>query len=127
MALRRAVPNVLFVVSSIERLPDALAGVADHVTIHFPWGSLLRGVTCGDDAVLAPLAGLVRAGGRIDLVLQGDDAALAAFERHGLALVERRVATAAEVARTRSSWAKRLGIGPGRPAFVFRFARLRDR
>ena len=104
-----------------------LGGIADRATIHFPWGSLLRGVTCGDEAVLAPLARLLRIGGRLELVLQASDVAVDAFERHCLVLCERRPATAAEVTRTRSSWAKRLGIGPRRPAFVFRFERIRER
>jgi len=125
-ALRQHLANVLFVVSSIERLPDALAGVADRATVHFPWGSLLAGVTGGDDAVLAPLARLVRAGGGLDLVLQTADLALDGFARHGFVLLDRHVATAAEVGRTRSSWAKRLGIGPARPALAMRFRRIRD-
>jgi 16S rRNA (adenine(1408)-N(1))-methyltransferase len=126
-ALRHRLPNAIFVVSALEQLPDALAGVADRATIHFPWGSLLRGVTCGDDAILAPLARLVRAAGELDLVLQTGDIGLSAFERQGFVLLDRHVATAAEVALTRSSWAKRLGIGPARPAFAFRFRRIRDR
>ena len=127
LARRHGVPNVLFVVSSIERLPDMLGGIADRATIHFPWGSLLGGVTRDDEAVLAPLARLLRIGGRLELVLQASDVAVDAFERHCLVLCERRPATAAEVTRTRSSWAKRLGIGPRRPAFVFRFERIHER
>ena len=126
LARRHGVPNVLFVVSSIERLPDMLGGIADRATIHFPWGSLLRGVTRDDEAVLAPLARLLSIGGRLELVLQASDVAVDAFERHCLVLCERRAATAAEVAATRSSWAKRLGIGRERPAFVFRFEQIRD-
>src|SRR2546422_3238466 len=68
LARRHGVPNVLFVVSSIERLPDMLGGIADRGTIHFPWGSLLRGVTRDDEAVLAPLAGQLRYGGPLQPV-----------------------------------------------------------
>ena len=114
---------MLFVVSSVEQLPARLAETADAATVHFPWGSLLRGLTSADDAVLTPIARLVRAGGALELVLQTADVALAGFERHGLALVDRHLATDAEVAATRSRWAKRLGIGPARPAVVFRFRR----
>src|SRR2546429_5231486 len=70
LARRHGVPNILFVVSSVERLPDMLGGIADEATIHFPWGSLLRGVTRDDEAVLSPLARLLRIGGRLELVLQ---------------------------------------------------------
>src|SRR2546428_14060500 len=79
LARQHGVPNVLFVVSSIERLPDMLGGIADRATIHFPWGSLLRGVTRDDEAVLAPLARLLRIGGRPPPVLQASAGARAAF------------------------------------------------
>lgn len=48
-------PNVLFVQASVEELPAELDGVADEVHIHFPWGSLLRAVALGDEAVLRNL------------------------------------------------------------------------
>src|SRR2546427_11428043 len=56
LARRHGVPNVLFVVSSVERLPDMLGGIADRATIHFPWWSPLRGVTRADEAAAAPPA-----------------------------------------------------------------------
>lgn len=48
-------PNALFVHSSVESLPAELDGVANAVHIHFPWGSLLRGVALGETAVLRNL------------------------------------------------------------------------
>ena len=47
--------NVLFLHASVEDLPEELTGVADEVHIHFPWGSLLRGVTVGEEAVLSSI------------------------------------------------------------------------
>jgi 16S rRNA (adenine(1408)-N(1))-methyltransferase len=47
----------------------------------------------------------------------------AAYARHGLALAEARPATPAEVAATRSSWAKRLRAGTDRPVTLLRFRR----
>jgi 16S rRNA (adenine(1408)-N(1))-methyltransferase len=44
----------------------------------------------------------------------------ATYERHGLDLVEARSATPAEVAASRSSWAKRLRGGRDRPVTLFR-------
>src|ERR1043166_1451856 len=41
-------PNVLFIQSAIEDLPEELNGVANEVHVHFPWGSLLRAVATGD-------------------------------------------------------------------------------
>jgi 16S rRNA (adenine(1408)-N(1))-methyltransferase len=34
--------------AAVEDLPEDLADVADEVHVHFPWGSLLRGVATGD-------------------------------------------------------------------------------
>jgi len=47
------VPNVLFIQAAVENLPEELNETADEIHIHFPWGSLLRAVVTGDDAVLA--------------------------------------------------------------------------
>lgn len=44
----------------------------------------------------------------------------AAYARHGLALVEARPATPAEIAASRSSWAKRLRAGAARPVTLLR-------
>ena len=47
-ASRGGPPNALFVVAAAERVPEELHGVADELTILFPWGSLLRGVLALD-------------------------------------------------------------------------------
>lgn len=44
--------NALFIQAAVEDLPVELAGVADEVHIHFPWGSLLKGVATGDETIL---------------------------------------------------------------------------
>ena len=87
--------------------------------MHFPWGSLLRGVLGEDDAVLAGIAELFSpdAGGSVLLsVVPRDGIAnvpprhqlVAAYARHGLSLAESRPATPGEVAASHSTWAKRL-------------------
>jgi 16S rRNA (adenine(1408)-N(1))-methyltransferase len=48
------------------------------------------------------------------------DELAAAYARHGLTLVEARPATAAEVAASGSSWAKRLRAGAARPVTLVR-------
>jgi len=47
----------------------------------------------------------------------------AAYARHNLALLEARPATAAEIAASHSSWAKRLRAGSARPVTLLRFER----
>ena len=107
------------------------------MTVHFPWASLLRGILGHDDAVLAGVAQLLApgAGGTaLVSVLPRDGvpaipevgALAAAYTRHGLALVEARPATPAEVAAAGSSWAKRLRAGRKRPVTLLRFSRARS-
>jgi 16S rRNA (adenine(1408)-N(1))-methyltransferase len=59
---RGGLPNALFVVAAAEALPPELDGLADTVTVHFPWGSLLRGLLRADPAVMTGLTRLMRPG-----------------------------------------------------------------
>ncbi|HEX7471614.1 MAG TPA: class I SAM-dependent methyltransferase [Candidatus Limnocylindrales bacterium] len=62
-------PNAVFVASGVELLPAGLDGIADRVTVRFPWGSLLRGAIGVDVAVSASIARLVSPAGTIELAL----------------------------------------------------------
>jgi 16S rRNA (adenine(1408)-N(1))-methyltransferase len=132
---RRA--NALFVVASVESLPAELEGVADHVSILFPWGSLLRGVVAGVPGTLAPIAGLLRPGAEVIAMwsiadrdrghvaiepLAADDLALAAA-RCGLVVIEQRMATPEEIDETGSTWAKRLRASRAREVTLLRARR----
>ena len=44
--------NALFIQAAVEALPEELDGIADEVHIHFPWGSLLKGIATGDETIL---------------------------------------------------------------------------
>lgn len=140
-AKRGGLPNALFVVAAAESLPPELDGLADSVTIHFPWGSLLRGLLSADAAVLGGLARVARPDAAVTALLSVtardhidglDSIDVCTFERlavdyaaHGVTLAEARPATADDLARSHSSWAKRLGAGASRPALLVRF-RLTD-
>jgi 16S rRNA (adenine(1408)-N(1))-methyltransferase len=139
---RGGLANALFVVAAAEALPPELDGLADLVTVHFPWGSLLRGLLAAEPAVLGGLARIMRPGGSLRLLVsatardagagvaplqESDLAALAgAYADHGLAVTEARPATPADVAASHSTWGKRLGAGRHRPAWLLE-ARLRAR
>lgn len=130
-AKRGGVPNALFVVAAAESPPSELAGIADSVSIHLPWGSLLRGALALDDAVAAGIAGLLAPSGRVEILLAPavrdrlapevdvarrlTDGLADGWRRHGLALCEARLATDAEIAAARSTWARRLGLRAGDP------------
>jgi 16S rRNA (adenine(1408)-N(1))-methyltransferase len=131
---RGGLPNARFVVAAAEALPAGLEGLADRVTVHFPWGSLLRGLLTADPLVLGGLARVMRPGSTLSMLVSSTDrdratgvgpvgetdlAALApGYAAHGLALTRVRPATAAVVAASRSSWGRRLGAGARRPAWL---------
>jgi 16S rRNA (adenine(1408)-N(1))-methyltransferase len=124
-ASRSGPANVLFLAAGAESLADTvLAGAVDLVTISFPWGSLLRGVLGLDAAALAGVASLVASGGGVEVlasVVPSDrvegiaslDATCEpeisrAWSAVGLDLISMRPASAAEIAASGSSWARRL-------------------
>jgi 16S rRNA (adenine(1408)-N(1))-methyltransferase len=121
-------PNAMFIVAAAERPPVELRGIADELTIAFPWGSLLRGMLADDDApdAAAGIAALLAPRGTLVAHLSidpRDRLALPALEtipatqlgsrwrRHGVELACWRPDTAAEIQATGSSWARRLRAG----------------
>jgi 16S rRNA (adenine(1408)-N(1))-methyltransferase len=125
-AARRGPRNAIFFTAGAETLGGTpLAGVADQVTIRFPWGSLLRGVVGLDPAALGGVAALVAPGGRLEVLVSvvrsdrvagiealdasWDQAISRAWSAAGLYLVSMRPATREEIATSRSSWGRRLG------------------
>jgi SAM-dependent methyltransferase len=121
---KRGLPNAFFVAESAERLPGALAGRADLVTVVLPWGSLLRGVLAAETTIAAGLRELLKPNGELVLFLSEIERAQvgALVDRlQGLAPVEVREATESDVAELSSGWARRLGIPGSRLAWVIRF------
>jgi len=133
---RGGLPNALFVVAAVEALPPELDGLADAVTVHFPWGSLLRGLLRADPAAMAGLTRIMRPGATLSMLLSSTDrdrgagleplrepamhALAASYAGWGLVVAEARPATAADVAAAHSTWGKRLGVGGQRPAWLLR-------
>jgi 16S rRNA (adenine(1408)-N(1))-methyltransferase len=74
---RRAakLPNALFVLGSLDELPEPFAGTASSLTVLFPWGSLLQAVASGDEGGLRKLAACCRPGATIEVVTAIDAAA----------------------------------------------------
>jgi 16S rRNA (adenine(1408)-N(1))-methyltransferase len=61
--------NAVFIASGVELLPVELDGVADRVTVRFPWGSLLRGTIGVDPEVSRSIGRLVGPVGTLELAL----------------------------------------------------------
>ena len=141
-ARRGGLPNALFVLAAAEAPPTELLGLADLVTVAFPWGSLLRGCLGADPAVASGVAGLVARRGRLELLLAPADrdglsslptdaesviaAAATTFAELGFRLEEGRRASAAEIAASGSSWAKRLLHGGAKGTRAVALVRLRE-
>jgi len=66
---RGGVDNALFLHASLEALPGALAGLADAITVNYPWGSLLRAAVMPDAVLLANLAALARPPATLDILI----------------------------------------------------------
>jgi 16S rRNA (adenine(1408)-N(1))-methyltransferase len=63
--------NTLFVIANALALPTELYGLADYITINFPWGSLLEGLLTPDSALLDGLLSISRPQAEIDIRLNG--------------------------------------------------------
>lgn len=66
---RLKLPNMLFVIAPAQNLPHDLAGLFSHVTINFPWGSLLDGLLAGDPGLVRGLESVSRPDAQIEIRL----------------------------------------------------------
>jgi len=66
---RVAPANALSLIADARALPCALDQQATHITINFPWGSLLSGLLAGEAALLERLAAVARPGALLELRL----------------------------------------------------------
>ena len=62
---RGGAPNAVFIRAAVDSLPDALEGIADEITVHYPWASLLRALVEPDPAVLRAIARAGRPGAKL--------------------------------------------------------------
>ena len=57
---RAKMPNLLFIISSAQSLPPELNGMVSHITINFPWGSLLASLLTADSEFMCALESVAR-------------------------------------------------------------------
>ncbi len=124
IASREVVRNALFVVADALALPDELSRVATHVTVNFPWGSLLRGFLTGHPGLLAGLGAVGSGGATLDIRLNagalgeagwtleaGSERVTLLLRDAGLHVGPTRVLGPADLCRWPTTWAKRLAFG----------------
>jgi len=121
---RRAASNALFVIANAQALPSELYGLATHITINFPWGSLLEGLLADDAALLSGLGMLTHANATLDVRLNGGAVAEAGWsleegaERvqavlaaNGFAMCRPQPPSIDELKTFPTTWAKRIAFG----------------
>ena len=69
---QRKLPNALFVIASAQALPFELNGLASHITINFPWGSLLESLLNSDPCLLNGLLTITRPCAVMEIQLNGE-------------------------------------------------------
>lgn len=123
-ASRRAPDNTLFIIANLLSPPLEPAGIASHISINFPWGSLLSGLLQADPNLLGGLAAMCAPGAEVECYLNAGALAEAGYDpATGAERVRRALNTAGfEVKQTHpmdaaglrgvpSSWGKRLAYG----------------
>jgi hypothetical protein len=120
----RKLPNAIFVIASAQALPLELNGLASHITINFPWGSLLESLLGNDSSLVNGLLSIVRPCAQLDINLNGEALATAGWTlESGTDQIERvlkgigwriesRACMDTQVLRSLpTTWAKRLAFG----------------
>ena len=68
---RAKLPNLLYIIASAQNLPHELSGLVSHITINFPWNSLLESLLTGDDRLLRGLESVAGSSAALDVRLNG--------------------------------------------------------
>ena len=68
---RAKLPNLLFVIASAQKLPCEFSGLFSHITINFPWGSLLESLLAGDPQLMSGIKSISRPHALLRLRLNG--------------------------------------------------------
>lgn len=66
---RSALANELYVIANALSMPPELHDRADHITINFPWGSLLRGLVEAEDSLLQGMLAVTKPGALLEVRL----------------------------------------------------------
>jgi 16S rRNA (adenine(1408)-N(1))-methyltransferase len=127
---RARLPNLLYVIASAQALPGELRGLISHVTINFPWGSLLQSLLTGDPRLMRGIETVICPAAKMDVRLNGGALAEAgwAFEdgvervrenflRAGWRMSQPVPMGTGALRAFPSTWAKRLAFGRDPRAF----------
>ena len=121
---RARLPNMLFAIACAQELPCEFRERFLHITIHFPWGSLLESLLVCNPGLMEGLMAISRPKARIEISLNGGALAEANTDlqsgaetihhhlsRHGWRLEPLRPMDRNALIRFPTTWAKRLAYG----------------
>jgi len=121
---RAKLPNMLFVIASAQNLPRELNGLVSHITINFPWGSLLESLLTGDIRLMRGLESISSSTTSLDIRLNSGALSEAGWtleagaeqiynnlRRAGWLVDSPGIMKADALRNFPSTWAKRLAFG----------------
>jgi 16S rRNA (adenine(1408)-N(1))-methyltransferase len=121
---RAKLPNMLFVISNARNLPCELNGLVSHISVNFPWGSLLDGLLTADISLMRGLERLSTSTTSMHVRLNGGALAEAGWAlengadkiyynllRSGWQVRAPRCMDSCELQSFPTTWAKRLAHG----------------
>jgi len=143
---KKRLENALFVVGSIEKLPEDLYGIADYLYVNLPWGSLLESIVNPTKDGVSTLASILKSEGIMEITLGYHDEAepgetqrlnlpalneelvkeviYPAFGAFGnLELEKYKQIDKSELKGLETSWAKKLTFGNERPMYKLIFSK----
>lgn len=128
---RRAPSNTLFVIANALALPVELYAVATHLSINFPWGSLMKGMVEDDAGLMEGIKWIARPNAPLDVRLnagalsevgwtleEGVDRVRDVLNVNGFRMRTPVMMTAHELKAYPTTWAKRLAFGRDPRAMV---------
>jgi 16S rRNA (adenine(1408)-N(1))-methyltransferase len=130
-------PNALYIIANAKSLPLELSGLADEVTINFPWGSLLESLLTGDPALLNGLAAISKRRASLQVRLNGgalleagwtlEEGAQQVYQvlsANGFRVGRPILMTANDLRACPTTWARRLAFGRDPRAYALSAKRL---
>lgn len=144
-AVRKKLPNVMFVVGSVEQLPNELENSAHKIYINLPWGSLLNTVVKPERNQLNKIAGVLKENGllqttvgyhknlepseikRLNLPRLTQDyienTLALEYKKLGFSLQKTEKVKRVDLKKLETTWAKKLSFGKDRKIFKLSFTK----